>query len=71
MTELKAGLTVVTVMLVIPLSCFALVGYISTQQRYATFLKSQRTVLECRASVASGRDVEDICGAIPTLEDFN
>lgn len=70
MSELKAGLTVVTCMIVIPFLCFALAGYISTRQRYATFLESQRTVLECRASVASGRDVEDICGAIPILKDF-
>ena len=70
MSEFKAGLTVVTVMIVIPLSCFALVGYISTQQRYSAFLESQRAVLECRVNVESSRDVEGICGPIPTLEQF-
>lgn len=45
--------------------------FISDHQRYTTYLEAQRTVLECRANVASGRDVEDICGPIPTLRDLN
>lgn len=67
MTELKLGLTIVTCMVVIPFLCFVLVGYVSNQQRYSTFLESQRTVLECRAAQTNP---DRICGPIPTFEQF-
>lgn len=41
--------------------------FISDHQRYAAFLESQRTVLECRNAQTNP---DRICGPIPTLEQF-
>lgn len=44
-------------------------GIILDRQRYATYLEAQRTIVDCRIKT-SGRDPDEICGPIPTLDSF-